>query len=212
MLQVAEGLASTPGCEQYVINRTPGDPDTVWVTELWQSQETLDASLEVLKTDDERARMAEVMALLEVPPERIDVEPVGGVGFLPGGTGSTLLNLEEVEDMAPTFGYEQMGESRFATGSLEARQTGVSFQRLRPGVRQSFGHSHHHGEEVYVILAGTGRVKIDDEIHDLRPLDAIRIAPASRRALEAGPDGLELLAFGKHIPGDAIIERDFWPA
>jgi len=212
MLRVADGLQSVAGCELYVINRSPSEPDVVWVSELWLGQEALDASLETLRTDEGKAQMAEVMALLAGPPERIDVEPLGGVGFLAGGTGSTLVNLDEIEDQAPKFGLGEMGEARFANRQLETVQTGISLQRLRPGVRQSFGHSHRHAEEVYVVLAGTGRVKIDDEIHELRPLDAVRIAPESGRAFEAGPDGLDLLALGARRPGDAVVDRGFWPS
>ena len=64
-------------------------------------------------------------------------------------------------------------------------------------MRQAFGHHHQHAEEVFVVLAGGGRVRIDDEIRDVRPLDAIRIAPDSPRAIEAGPDGLELSSSGR---------------
>lgn len=46
LLEVAEGLRTTPGCELYVINRVPDEPEVIWVTELWSSQEELDASLE----------------------------------------------------------------------------------------------------------------------------------------------------------------------
>lgn len=212
LLGVAGSLRSTPGCELYVINRSPAEIDVVWVSELWRDQEALDASLEALQTDAGRAQLAEVMAVLDGPPERIDLEPLGGVGLIAGQTGSTLVNLDDVEDLAPKFGYGEMGEARFATGALDAAQTGISLQRLRPGVRQSFGHRHHHAEEVYVVLSGSGRVKIDDQIHELRALDAIRIAPASPRAFEAGPDGLDLLAVGEHFPGDAVMDRDFWPA
>jgi quinol monooxygenase YgiN len=212
MLRVAEGLRSTPGCLLYVINRAHDDPDVVWVNELWQSQDAIDVSLEALKTAAGQAQMAEVTGLLDAPPERIDVEPLGGAGFLAGGRGATIVSLDEVEDQAPKFGYAHVGESRFATASLDALQTGVSLQWLRPGVRQAFGHSHRHGEEVYVILAGAGRVKIDDEISEVRTRDAIRIAPESQRAFEAGPDGLELLVFGRRLPGDAAVAPDFWPA
>jgi quinol monooxygenase YgiN/mannose-6-phosphate isomerase-like protein (cupin superfamily) len=212
MMRIAEGLRSTPGCELYVISRDPGDPDVVWVNELWLNQEAVDASLEALRTEEGQAQMAEVMALLDGSPERIDVEPLGGVGFLDGGTGSTIINLEDVEDLAPKFGYGEMGEARFATGALGAAATGVSYQRIRPGVRQSFGHHHNHAEEVFVVLAGSGRVKIDDQIHDVKTLDAVRVAPESKRMFEAGADGLELLVFGTHRPGDAVMDRDFWPA
>jgi quinol monooxygenase YgiN/mannose-6-phosphate isomerase-like protein (cupin superfamily) len=212
LLSATDSLRDAPGCELYVINRSAANADEIWVTELWLSQETLDARIEELETEAGRARVAEVMALLAGPPERIDVEPLGGVGYLPGGTGYTHLNLEDVEDMAPRFGYQEQGEARFATRQLNALRTGVSHQRLRPGVRQAFGHRHQHAEEVFVVLAGTGSMKIDDDIRDVRALDAIRIAPGSPRALEAGPDGLEFVIFGPHHVGDAVIERAFWPA
>jgi quinol monooxygenase YgiN len=213
LLRAAESVRDTPGCELYVVNRAPADPDVIWVTELWLSQAAIDASLEQLQTDEGQARVAELKALLAAPPERIDVEPLGGVGYLPGGSDYTHVNLDDdVEDMAPRFGLGEMGESRFANRSLGTVATGVSHQRLRPDVRQAFGHRHQHAEEVVVVLAGSGRVKIDDEIRDLRALDAIRFAPAAGRAFEAGPAGLELLVFGARRPGDAVLDPAFWPA
>ena len=183
----------------------------MWVTELWLSQDALDASLEQLATDEGRALLAELQALLAAPPERIDVEPVGGVGYIPGDSGYTHINLEDVEDMAPRFGLGEMGESRFANRALSTSGTGVSHQRLRPGVRQAFGHRHQHAEEVVVVLAGSGRVKIDDEVRDVRARDAIRLAPTTGRAFEAGPEGLELLVFSAKRPGDAVMDPTFWP-
>ena len=123
----------------------------------------------------------------------------------------THVNLGEVEDQAPKFGYGEFGEARFARGALDAAATGVSLQRLRPGVRQAFAHFHRTAEEVYVVLSGSGRIRIDDEIVELRPLDAIRIAPEATRQMEAGPDGLEVLAVGAaHEMSDAEMVRDFW--
>ena len=212
LLAAAESLREVAGCEMYVINRSASEPDVVWVTELWLSQEALDGSLEQLSTDEGKARIAEVTALLAGPPELHEVEPLGGVGYLAGGSGYTLVNLEDVEDMAKRFGFGEQGEARFANRPLGAVRTGVSHQRLRPGVRQAFGHTHQHAEEVVVVLSGAGRVKIDDEIRDVRPLDAIRIAPTSARAFEAGPDGLEFVVFGPHHTGDAVMDSNFWPA
>lgn len=212
LLRAADSLRDAAGCELYVINRSPSEPDVVWVTELWLSQEALDASLEQLRTEEGRAQVAEVGALLAGPPELTDLEPLGGVGYLAGGSGYTLVNLEDVEDMARRFGFGEQGEARFATRPLGAVRTGVSHQRLRPGVRQAFGHRHQHAEEVFVILAGTGRLRIDDEIAEVRQLDAIRIAPSSARAFEAGPDGLEFVVFGPHHTGDAVMDPDFWSA
>src|ERR1700733_7282247 len=171
LLQAADSLSDTPGCELYVINRVADEPDVVWVTELWLSQDALEASLEQLATDEGRALLAALQALLAAPPERIDLEPVGGVGYIPGGSDYTHLNLEDIEDMAPRFGLGEMGEARFANRALGTSGTGVSHQRLRPGVRQTFGHRHQHAEEVMVVLGGSGRVKIDDEVRDVRARD-----------------------------------------
>lgn len=82
--------------------------------------------------------------------------------------------------------------------------------RLRPNKRSPFNHRHTSAEEIYVVLGGSGRVKLDDEIAAVRPLDAIRVAPEVARAFEAGPEGLELLAFGPHHPGDGEPVEDSW--
>jgi len=86
----------------------------------------------------------------------------------------------------------------------------LSHHRLRADTRQPFGHRHERAEEVYVVIAGSGRVKLDDEIAELRPLDAVRVAPAVTRAFEAGPDGLELLAFGPRHDGDGELFPGWW--
>ena len=213
LLDAADSLRDTAGCEMYLVNRSRCEPDVVWVTELWLDQASVDASLEQLRTEEGQALLAEVTALLAEgqAPELIELEPLGGVGYLPGGAGYTHLNLEEVEDMAPRFGFGEMGEARFAGRALGAARTGVSHQRVRPGVRQAFGHRHRHAEEVVVVLAGSGRVKIDDEVREVRPLDAIRFGPASGRAFEAGPDGLEFIVFGPLHRGDVVTDREFWP-
>lgn len=81
MLDVAGSLQGTDGCELYAINRAADRSDVVWVTELWRDQEAVDASLAALQTDAGRARLGEVMALVQGPPERIDLQPLGGVGL-----------------------------------------------------------------------------------------------------------------------------------
>jgi quinol monooxygenase YgiN/mannose-6-phosphate isomerase-like protein (cupin superfamily) len=206
LLRVAEGLRATPGCELYVINRAPDEPESIWVTETWSSQAELDASLE---TDEAKAGISEVMALVE-GTERIDVLPVGGVGLDEPTPGHTIRNLVEAEDQAAKYGYGEMGEARFPSDDLDAEHTGLSHQRLRPGKRQMFAHRHRHAEEVYVVLSGTGRVRIEDEIVDVGPMDAIRVGPQQTRAFEAGADGLEYLAFGRRARGDAEIVPDWW--
>jgi mannose-6-phosphate isomerase-like protein (cupin superfamily) len=111
--------------------------------------------------------------------------------------GYTKVNLKsDVEDSATKFGYAPNLEARFAAGDLALEKSAVSYQRLAPGFRLPFGHSHDRQEELYVVLSGTGRLKLDDEIVEVGPLDAVRIAPEVTRGFEAGPDGVEILAFG----------------
>ena len=121
----------------------------------------------------------------------------------------TIKNLREVEDVAARYGFGEVQEARFAHGDLDAEQTGVSFQRVKPGKRHAFAHRHKEAEEIYVVLSGSGRVKLDDQAEDVATLDAIRVGPAVTRAFEAGDDGLELLAFSPRAKDDAEIVQDF---
>jgi mannose-6-phosphate isomerase-like protein (cupin superfamily) len=114
----------------------------------------------------------------------------------------TLKNLTEVEDSAAKFGFGEVQESRFANDELKAQHTGLSHHRVKPGKRQAFAHRHVRAEEVYVVLSGSGRVKLDDQIVEVGPLDAIRVAPTVTRAFEAGAEGLELLAIGRRHDDD----------
>ena len=122
----------------------------------------------------------------------------------------TLKNLAEVDDSAPKFGYAEVQEARFAKDELEAEQTGVSYQRVKPGKRQAFAHRHERAEEVYVVLGGSGQAKLEDQLVELRALDAIRVALGVTRAFQAGPDGLELLAFGPRHDGDGDVLPGWW--
>jgi uncharacterized cupin superfamily protein len=123
----------------------------------------------------------------------------------------TIENLRDVEDSAPKFGHGEHQEARFAASALGAEATGLSLHRVKPGRRQAFGHRHDAAEEVYVVLSGSGRIKLGDEVRELRPLDAVRIAPQVARAVEAGPDGIEYVAFGPQHQGDGELLPDFWP-
>ena len=122
----------------------------------------------------------------------------------------TRIDLYDVEDAAVANGFDHRWEARVAREPLAAQRTGLTHFRLRPGRRSPFSHRHRDAEEVYVILRGSGTVKLDDELIDVRPLDAIRIAPHVARAFEAGPDGLEFLAAGPHHPGDGEPVDDPW--
>ena len=120
------------------------------------------------------------------------------------------VNLEDVQDDAPANGFDDRWEARVARTDLGAEQTGVTYLRLHPGKRSPFSHRHTNAEEIYVVLGGSGSVKLDDELVEVRELDAVRVAPQVTRAFEAGPEGLELLAFGPHYDGDGEPVNDPW--
>jgi quercetin dioxygenase-like cupin family protein len=131
----------------------------------------------------------------------------------------TLANLQnDVENQAPSFGLAPDLEAHFGRGPLAMERSGVSLQRLAPGFRMPFGHSHGEQEEVYVITSGSGRAKLDDEVVEVRAWDALRVSGPTMRAFEAGPDGLEFVAFGAPNDGepgssgnnDAEMEQGWW--
>jgi uncharacterized cupin superfamily protein len=122
----------------------------------------------------------------------------------------THINLADVEDAAPANGFAERWQARVARQDLGAEQTGLTHFRLLPGRRSPFVHRHKATEEVYVILAGTGRVKLDEQMFDVRALDAIRVSPQVARAFEAGPAGLEFIAFGPHHEADGEPVQDSW--
>ena len=124
----------------------------------------------------------------------------------------TLLNLKsDVEDSGERFGYAPHMEARFARKPLNLEQSGISYFKLAPGFRVPFGHLHSEQEEVYVLLSGSARVKLDDEILDLKQWDAVRIGKGTMRNMEAGPEGAEYLAFGAgDDPRDAELEQGWW--
>ena len=124
----------------------------------------------------------------------------------------TAKNLRDVNDSAPEFGFSENQEARFPQKDLDAETTGLASHVIKPGKRQGFAHRHEKAEEVYVVLSGEGKLKLDDEVIDVGPMDAIRVAAGVARSWEAGPEGLEILAFGQHHPDDRgeLITEGFW--
>jgi mannose-6-phosphate isomerase-like protein (cupin superfamily) len=128
----------------------------------------------------------------------------------------TLTNIrDDLEDLGSNFDGPPDLEFRAATKALELEHSALSYQRVPPGYRFPYGHTHRSQEEVYVVVRGGGRMKVDDEIVELKESDAVRVSPGTWRGYEAGPEGLELLVIGAPNLGEAPREdvhgqRDWW--
>jgi quercetin dioxygenase-like cupin family protein len=122
----------------------------------------------------------------------------------------TIKNLKDVEDSA---GVRVPGiEGRLARKHLDSEHIGVSYFRYGPGVRSAIAHSHREQEEAYVVIGGSGRIRIDDEVHPLRQWDVVRVSPNAIRAFEGGDEGLEMIAVGSDRPegGDGVMAPSAW--
>jgi mannose-6-phosphate isomerase-like protein (cupin superfamily) len=125
--------------------------------------------------------------------------------------GYTKTNLREVENQSPKFGMPAELEARFARRSLGGETLGLSLLTLAPGFRVPFGHKHVAQEEVYVVVRGSARIKVDDEVVEVGEWDAIRFDSETMRNVEAGSDGVELLAFGAgDDPQDVEMAPGWW--
>ena len=124
----------------------------------------------------------------------------------------TIKNLKELDDVAADRPGDV--EARFGRNHLDSEHLGVSFFRYGPGFRSPIGHRHREQEEAYVVVSGSGRIRLDDEVIELRQWDVVRVAPAVVRAFEGGPDGIEVIAIGSDRPegGDGEMVQDFWAA
>ena len=127
-------------------------------------------------------------------------------------SGYTKANLrDDVENQAPNFGLSSGLEARFGRSAVEGKTLGLSLFKLEPGFRIPFGHRHEQQEEVYVVVRGSARIKVDDEIVELDEWDAIRLDRGTMRAVEAGPDGVEYLAFGAgDDPREVEMVQGWW--
>ena len=126
--------------------------------------------------------------------------------------GYTLRNFKELDDQAARFDLSPNLEFRVARDALELENFGISYLRIAPGFRMPFGHKHGEQEEVYVVVGGSARLKVEDEVLELKPWDAVRVTRDTMRGLEGGPDGVEIIAVGapKTPPGDAEMQPGWW--
>ena len=122
----------------------------------------------------------------------------------------TIENLGSVEDSAPKFGMGEVLNAHFARDDIEAQKFGLSLQRLKPDQRMPFGHRHGEQEEVYVVVRGSGRLKVEDEVLELAQWDAVRVDAELVRNLEAGPEGLDVVAFGAPGVRDTEQLMNWW--
>jgi mannose-6-phosphate isomerase-like protein (cupin superfamily) len=128
---------------------------------------------------------------------------------MPAYTTKNLRN--DVEDQAPRFGMPNGMQARFARTPLGGKTLGLSLVTLAPGFRIPFGHKHVGQEEVYVVVRGSARVKVEDEIVALDEWDAIRFDKNTMRDMEAGPDGVDYLAFGAgEDPTEVEMVQGWW--
>jgi quinol monooxygenase YgiN/uncharacterized cupin superfamily protein len=211
LLHAAETTRQAPGCELYMVSRVPGAPDTVWVTELWTSEAAMNDALTHALAEEPDA-IAELMEHV-AEWDRVDLEPAGGVGLAdPPRPGWQKVALDDVEDQAPQAGLGEVQQMRSLVAALALERTGITLQKILPGQRQAFGHSHVNAEEAYIVLAGSGTLRLNDEELPLRAREAVRMAPDLTRAVEAGPDGVEFLAVGPRHQGDFAMVPGWWGA
>jgi mannose-6-phosphate isomerase-like protein (cupin superfamily) len=124
-----------------------------------------------------------------------------------------VANLREVENQGVRFGLDENDfQLRMARVGLQCEHCGVSYKRYGPGYRDPFGHRHKRQEEIYVLVNGSARMKLDDDIVELEPFTAVRVPPETMRAMEAGPEGAELIAVGAPNtgPGDGETQPGWW--
>jgi len=123
----------------------------------------------------------------------------------------TIVNMLELDDSVG--GRVEGLEGRFARAHLDSRDIGVSHFRYAPNLRSTMGHRHREQEEAYIVVAGSGQVMLDDDIHELRQWDVVRVSPPVARAFAAGPDGMDIIAIGGPKPEgrDGEMLEIVWP-
>jgi len=201
---VAEAL----GCEQWQVHRDHANPDLVRVSEIWASSSQCDAALQLAGMPETAQSVTE---LLISPPELLEGELIGGARFVRGSAGASRFSIMDAPDLSQDtsllsrYDLGDVVQARYVREQLDASHLGLTHYRLPAGKPQGWAHRHTAAEEIYVAISGSGTISVDDQPVDLQPLVAVRVAPVSTRELHAGSDGLEVLVFGTHSPGDGEL-------
>lgn len=119
-----------------------------------------------------------------------------------------VKNLLEIDNLS---GSEEF-QIRFSRKYIDSEELGVSLLRVAPDFKATDGHHHKEQEEAYVVIGGSGRIRLDDEVVELKQFDVVRVAPQVVRAFEGGPEGLEVIAVGGQKPegGDGVRDLGRW--
>jgi mannose-6-phosphate isomerase-like protein (cupin superfamily) len=128
-------------------------------------------------------------------------------------SGYSVQNLKEVQNQGENFGIDPNDmELRMAKDPLECANAGISYVKLGPGFRAPFGHTHKTQEEIYVLMTGSARIKVGDDVIDMKPFTAVRVAPDTMRSYEGGPEGAEIIAIGapRTGAGDGDVTPGWW--
>jgi mannose-6-phosphate isomerase-like protein (cupin superfamily) len=138
------------------------------------------------------------------------ISRAANAAMIPAEMSYAKKNLRDVDDQAARHGVSDHQEARFPRTDLGLERTGINYLTVKANRREPFAHRHREAEEVYVVLEGSGTVKLDDDLLELGPLDAVRVSPGTTRCFEAGPQGLSVLVFGPRVQGDVELVDDFW--
>ena len=124
----------------------------------------------------------------------------------------------EIGDAPDAFGGQYPGAMRLLGGPLASEQVTLTYREMPPGTggKGSYGHRHKTQEEIYLVLSGRLEFKLGDELVELGPLTAVRVAPHTVRSVwNEGPEEAALLIASTRSedPRDDVeLIEDFWPA
>ena len=129
-------------------------------------------------------------------------------------SGYSIVQADDVKDHYA--GSDVPGEFRQLTGDLDCKQVALTLIRVPPhsDFEQGTGHFHDETEEIYLVTRGTLTMKLGDDIQEVGPNTAVRIAPKTRRShRNLGDEPVEMWAISIQLGhSDSTKIDDFWEA